>query len=49
MFPFGSGAVIWSSNKQPRVALSSTEAKYRGVAIATCEIVLLQKLFLDLG
>jgi len=49
MFPFGSGAVSWNNNKQPRVALSSTEAKYRGVAIATCEVVWLQKLLSDLG
>jgi hypothetical protein len=39
MFSFGSGAVSWSSKKQPIVALSSTEAEYRGVAIATCEVV----------
>jgi hypothetical protein len=39
MFSFGSGAVSWSSKKQPTVALLSTEAKYRGVAIATCEVI----------
>jgi hypothetical protein len=44
MFSFGSGAVSWSSKKQPTVALSSTEAEYRSVAIATCEVVWLQKL-----
>jgi hypothetical protein len=49
MFFFGSGAVSWSSKKQPTVALSSTEAKYRGAAIATCEVVWLQKLLSDLG
>jgi hypothetical protein len=49
MFSFGSGAVSWSSKKQPTVALSSTEAKYRNVAIATCEVVWLQKLLSDLG
>jgi hypothetical protein len=26
MFSFGSGAVSWSSKKQPTVAISSTEA-----------------------
>jgi hypothetical protein len=31
MFPFGSGAVSWNSNKQPKVALSSMEAKYIGI------------------
>jgi hypothetical protein len=49
MFFFGSGAISWSSKKQPTVALSSMEAEYRGVAIAACEIVWLQKLFSDLG
>ncbi len=49
MFSFGSGAVSWSSKKQPTVALSSTEAEYKGVAIAPCEVVWLQKLFSDLG
>ncbi len=49
MFSFGSGVVNWSSKKQPTVALPNTEAKYRGVAIAACEIVWLQKLLSDLG
>jgi hypothetical protein len=44
MFSFGSGAVSWSSKKQPTVALSSTEAEYRSAAIAACEVVWLQKL-----
>ncbi len=39
MFSFGSGVVSWSSKKQPTVALSSTEAKYKGVAIVACEVV----------
>jgi len=49
MFSFGSGAVSWRSKKQPTVALSSTEAEYRGAAIAACEVVWLQKLLSDLG
>jgi hypothetical protein len=49
MFSFGSGDVSWSNKKQPTVALSSTEAKYRGVAIAACEVIWLQKLLSDLG
>jgi hypothetical protein len=48
MFSFGSGAVSWSSKKQPTVALSCTEVEYRGAVIA-CEVVWLQKLLLDLG
>jgi len=39
MFFFGSGVVSWNSKKQPTIALSSTEADYRGAAIATCEVV----------
>jgi hypothetical protein len=49
MFSFGSGVVSWSSKKQPIVALSSTEVKYKGAVIAACEVVWLQKLLLDLG
>jgi len=49
MFSFGSGAVSWSSKKQPTVALLSTEAEYRGAAIVACEVVWLQKLLSDLG
>ncbi|MCO5567806.1 hypothetical protein L7F22_021502 [Adiantum nelumboides] len=37
MFYFGSDVVTWSSKKQPTVALSSTEAEYKGAAIAACE------------
>jgi len=49
MFTFGSGVVSWSSKKEPTIALSSTEAKYRGVVIVACEVVWLQKLLSDLG
>jgi hypothetical protein len=49
MFSFGSGVVSWSNKKQPTVALSSTGAEYKGATIATCEIVWLQKILLDLG
>ncbi len=49
MFSFGSGATSWSSKKQPTVALSSTEAEYRGAAIVACEVVWLQKLLSDQG
>jgi hypothetical protein len=49
MFFFGSGVVSWSNKKQPTIALSSTEAEYKGVAIIACEVVWLQKLFSDLG
>ncbi len=49
MFSFGSGDVSWSSKKQPTFALSSMEAEYRGATIVACEVIWLQKLFLDLG
>jgi len=49
MFYFESGVISWSSKKQPTVALSSTEAEYKGVAIVACEVVWLQKLLSDLG
>jgi hypothetical protein len=49
MFSFGSGAISWSSKKQPIVALSSTKAEYRGATIVACEVVWLQKLLSDLG
>ena len=48
MFSLGSAAVTWSSKKQSTVALSSTEAEYRGAAVAACEVVWLQKLLADL-
>ncbi len=49
MFSFGSAVVTWNSKKQPTVALSSTEAKYKGVAMAACEVAWLRKLLGDLG
>ena len=49
MFSLGSAAISWSSKKQPTVALSSTEAEYRGAAMAACEVAWLQKLLTDLG
>jgi hypothetical protein len=36
------------SKKQPTVALSSTEAKYQGAAVATCEVAWSKRLFKDL-
>jgi hypothetical protein len=49
MFSFGSVAITWSSKKQLTVALSSTKAKYKGAAMAACEIAWLHKLLGDLG
>ena len=49
VFSLGSGAISWSSKKQPTVALSSTEAEYRGAAVAACEAVWLKRILKDLG
>ncbi|MCO5553730.1 hypothetical protein L7F22_007256 [Adiantum nelumboides] len=48
MFSLGSAAITWSSKKQPTVALSSTEAEYRGGAVAACEVAWLELLLGDL-
>lgn len=39
----------WSAKKQITVARSSTEAKYRSVALAAAELVYIAKLFKDIG
>ncbi len=49
MFSFGSSDVSWSSKKQPTIALSNMEVKYKGATIVACEIVWLQKLLSNLG
>ncbi|MCO5606455.1 hypothetical protein L7F22_060643 [Adiantum nelumboides] len=45
----GSGMITWSSKKQPTIALSSTEAEYRGVANVTCEVIWLRSMLEDIG
>ena len=49
VFSLGSGAISWSSKKQPTIALSSTEAEYRGAAVVACEAVWLKCILKDLG
>ncbi|MCO5560150.1 hypothetical protein L7F22_013757 [Adiantum nelumboides] len=49
MLSLGSAAITWSSKKQPTIALSSTEAEYRGAAVAACEVAWLELLLGDLG
>ncbi|CAL9031837.1 unnamed protein product [Prunus brigantina] len=44
----GSNPVSWSSKKQQSVSRSSTEAKYRAMAVIAAEVVWLQQLLFDL-
>ena len=44
MFSLGSVAITWSRKKQPMVALSNTEAEYKGAAMAACEVAWLHML-----
>ncbi|GAA5857408.1 hypothetical protein JCM9279_001791 [Rhodotorula babjevae] len=48
-FLLAGGAVSWSSRLQPRVAASSTEAKYLGLSHASKEAVFLSQLLGELG
>ena len=48
-FSIGSGAVSWTSKKQPTVALSSTEAEYKAACIAACEVVWLRRILMDVA
>ena len=41
--------ISWSSKKQPIIALSSTEAEYKGASVAACEGVWLKRILKDLG
>eukprot|EP00253_Pinus_taeda_P027594 PITA_27594 len=48
VFSLGSGAITWTSNKQQAVALSSTEAEYRGAVKASCEAVWFRRMLADM-
>jgi hypothetical protein len=45
----GSGPICWSSKKQVAIALSSAEAKYRGVVNITIRYMWLQRFLTKLG
>ncbi|MCO5555183.1 hypothetical protein L7F22_008726 [Adiantum nelumboides] len=45
----GSSCISWLSKKQPTMATSNCEAKYRVVFTATVECVWLRRLMVDLG
>lgn len=44
----GTSLISWKSKKQTVVSRSSTEAEYRSLALATCELIWLQQLLRDL-
>lgn len=48
VFLFTSGAITWSSRKQPIIALSSTEAEYIAASDTTRELLWLRALFAEL-
>ena len=48
MFSLGNAAIPWSSKKQSTMALSSTEAEYRGATVATCKSIWIKQLLQDL-
>ena len=49
MFILGSGAVSWSSKKQPVVTLSTTEAEFIAVASGACQVVWLRRILKSLN
>ena len=49
VFNIGFEVVSWSSKKQLVVSLSSTEAEYKALCNATCEVVWLRRILEDIG
>jgi len=49
IFTLGTGAISWSSKRQPTVALSTTEAEYMSASAAAREVVWLRTLMEELG
>ncbi|GLJ07318.1 hypothetical protein SUGI_0064280 [Cryptomeria japonica] len=48
-FHLGSGPICWQSKKQHAIALSSTEAEYRGTVNAAIETIWLQQILIEFG
>ena len=49
MFLLGGGAITWSSRRQSSVALSTVEAEYMTLSVATQEAIWLRQLQEELG
>ena len=49
VFLLGGGAITWSSRKQSSVALSTVEAEYMALSVATQEAIWLRQLQEELG
>lgn len=49
VFMIGSGAVSWSSKKQPVVTLSTTEAEYIAAALCACQCLWLKRIMGKIG
>ncbi|GAA0153908.1 transmembrane signal receptor [Lithospermum erythrorhizon] len=49
VFKFSSGAVAWTSKKQPIVSLSTTEAEFIAAAVCTCQAIWMQRILKELG
>eukprot|EP00253_Pinus_taeda_P031347 PITA_31347 len=48
-FSNGSGVIAWSSTNKNTISLSSAEAEYQEMCVATCESVWLRRLLYDVG
>jgi hypothetical protein len=49
VFNIGSGAISWSSKRQPTVALSTCEAEYMAQTVAAKEAIWLRQLLQELS